>query len=114
MKKSFHKGLALALSLILIMSVCLVGGLVTTAVTDNDNITVTQTIYAHDAINEESEIKAAIGDLSTNLLFGLNTYYLKKGSYTTSTSIFPELNDGEIATTGSTDWFNTDFYSGSS
>ncbi len=60
MKKSFHKGLAMALSLILIMSVCLVGGTVIASETDGYTVTTTYGSASTDPID------------TTNLLYGIN------------------------------------------
>ena len=81
MKNTFHKGLALALSLILVLSVCFIGGMVATAVPNEENATITQTIYGNHELNTAEKALEKIGDLSKSLISGKTPYYYDGTSF---------------------------------
>lgn len=109
MKKSFHKGLALALSLILITSVCLLGGTLSITALD-ENVKITRNQFGNWEINKwgEADFESHVGNLSKNLIYGKSPYYYNGTDYISGSTHaeLSKLTDGVIHT----NWCNTSFY----
>ena len=110
MKKTFHKGIALAISLALIVSVCLLGGTISTTALD-ENVKIARNQFGNWEVPkwEEADYISHVGDLSQNLIYGKTPYYYDGTNYLASGSCSAELaklTDGVIHT----NWCNTSFY----
>jgi len=104
MKISFRNAWAILLSLILVMTV-FVGGTGVTAVSDDENATVTQTIYNTHDVNTPEEVVANIGNLSQSVLSGKTPLYYNGTDYILGSDAFKLLTDNTIGT-----FFNQNFY----
>ena len=109
MKKTFHKGLSLALVLMLVLSVCFISGMISTTALSED-VKIARNLFGNWEVPkwEEADYVSHVGDLTQNLIYQKAPYYFNGTDYVSASNHaeLPKLTDGTIHT----NWCNTSFY----